>query len=192
MALETSELVRAFKYNSVELPDPGSQFTVEQVKDFFAATYPEIVNATIEGPEQKDDKQVYTFRRAVGTKGAKPDLPDLGIDGAALIGFERSRQVNEEGYDTGHDDGHTDHSLALAACAYAAPEPLFVYRGGPRMHSFGDVWPLSWDSDYDKRPRDSDGPLIAELVDPAARIRCLVKAGALIAAEIDRLRRTAK
>ncbi len=69
MTIETTELVRTFRYNSVDLPDPGPQYTAEQVRDFFAATYPEIVSAAIEGPEEKDGKLVYTFRRAVGTKG---------------------------------------------------------------------------------------------------------------------------
>jgi PRTRC genetic system protein C len=70
MTLQAQELARAFRYNSVDLPDPGPQFDIQQVRDLFAATYPEIVNAAIEGPEEKDGKLVYTFRKAVGTKGA--------------------------------------------------------------------------------------------------------------------------
>ena len=54
MALQTETLKRAFRYNSVALPDPGPQYTLEQVRDLFAATYPEIVNAAIEGPEEKN------------------------------------------------------------------------------------------------------------------------------------------
>lgn len=69
MAIQTQQLERAFRYNSVDLPDPGSQFSVDQVRDLYSATYPEIVSAAIEGPEEKSGKLVYTFRRAVGTKG---------------------------------------------------------------------------------------------------------------------------
>lgn len=69
MTIETAELVRTFKYNSVDLPDPGPQYTAEQVRDLYSATYPEITSAAIEGPEQKDGKLVYSFRKAVGTKG---------------------------------------------------------------------------------------------------------------------------
>jgi PRTRC genetic system protein C len=69
MALQTHELKRAFRYNSVALPDPGPQYMIEQVRDMYAATYPEIVNAAVEGPEEKNGEMVYTFRRAVGTKG---------------------------------------------------------------------------------------------------------------------------
>lgn len=71
MTIETAELTRTFKYNSVDLPDPGPQYTVEQVRDLYSATYPEITSAAIEGPEQKDGKLVYSFRKAVGTKGAE-------------------------------------------------------------------------------------------------------------------------
>lgn len=67
--MEIIELTRVFKYNSLDLADPGPAMSAEQVRDFYANLYPEIVSAAIEGPEQRDDKLVYTFRRAVGTKG---------------------------------------------------------------------------------------------------------------------------
>jgi len=73
MALETTQLGRKFRYNSVDLPDPGAQYTPDEVRGFYAATFPEIVNATVEGPEKQGDALVYTFRRAVGTKGATAD-----------------------------------------------------------------------------------------------------------------------
>lgn len=69
MSVTVTTLVREFAYNGVALPDPGPALTVEQVRDVYSATYPEIVTASIEGPEIKGGKQVYTFRRAVGTKG---------------------------------------------------------------------------------------------------------------------------
>lgn len=69
MAIETKQLERSFRYNSVDLPDPGAQFNAEQVRDLYSGTYPEITTAAIEGPEEKGGKLVYTFRRAVGTKG---------------------------------------------------------------------------------------------------------------------------
>lgn len=76
MAIESKALPRAFKYNSVDLKDPGIQFSVTDVRDIYSATYPEIVSAAVEGPEQKNGELVYTFRKAVGTKGAvtTPDL----------------------------------------------------------------------------------------------------------------------
>lgn len=70
MTITVQKLLRSFAYNGIALPDPGSDLTPEQVRDVYSATYPEITTASIEGPEQKGERLVYTFRRAVGTKGA--------------------------------------------------------------------------------------------------------------------------
>jgi PRTRC genetic system protein C len=67
--MHIQELQREFKYNSVKLPDPNPQFTLLQVRDFFSTVYPEIISADIEGPDVIGNKNVYSFRRAVGTKG---------------------------------------------------------------------------------------------------------------------------
>lgn len=71
MTLTATALKRVFRYNSVVLPDPGAQFSVEQVRDLYADTYPEITSAAVEGPEEDGDTVTYTFRRAVGTKGGE-------------------------------------------------------------------------------------------------------------------------
>ena len=87
--------------------------------------------------------------------------------GIELIAAERKRQIEVEGWTLGHDDHHDGQELALAAAAYALP------RGHKnRLDHFGETgWEMeSW------KPEQS-------------RIRELEKAGALIAAEIDRLLR---
>jgi|GEM_PF-1272791 len=73
--MQTQELAREFRYNGAKLTDPAPNFTLQQVRDFYANTYPEIVNAEIEGPEVTGNRNVFTFRRAVGTKGS--ELPQL-------------------------------------------------------------------------------------------------------------------
>jgi PRTRC genetic system protein C len=70
MTITVQKLQRSFAYNGIALPDPGCELSPEQVRDVYSATYPEITTASIEGPEQKGERLVYTFRRAVGTKGA--------------------------------------------------------------------------------------------------------------------------
>ncbi|WP_063800700.1 PRTRC system protein C [Burkholderia cepacia] len=67
MQIET--LAREFAYNGAKLADPAPTFTLQQVRDFYSQTYPELTNAEIEGPVVKGNRNVYTFRRAVGTKG---------------------------------------------------------------------------------------------------------------------------
>ncbi|MDX8121599.1 PRTRC system protein C [Janthinobacterium sp. GMG2] len=83
MAMQIEKLIREFRYNGVVLQDPNSTFNLVQVRDFYATVYPEIISADIEGPEQLGAKSVYTFRRAVGTKGC--ELTSLIRDVGALL-----------------------------------------------------------------------------------------------------------
>lgn len=97
-------------------------------------------------------------------------------DGVALIASERRRQIESEGWTPSHDDEHALNELATAAACYAAPDTCgYVDDGGtrPRMAILAH-WP--WSSHWWK---------------PGGRLRELAKAGALIAAEIDRLQRAA-
>lgn len=99
------------------------------------------------------------------------------MTGAEMIVAERRRQIEKERFDATHDSQHESHELAWAACCYAAPEPIFKceYPYGPREgYAFVNPWPEDWDEEWDKRDKHSD-------------VRRLVIAGALIAAEIDRL-----
>ena len=113
--------------------------------------------------------------------------------GVELILQERERQISEEKWSDEHDDQHDEEELALAACCYAAPEDIYIFgsrqvqvnssRGledagyfydYKTVEDYHDPWP--WDEDWDKREKHD-------------RIKRLTIAGALIAAEIDRLRR---
>ena len=58
-----------FSYSGLTLPDPGKGLSLEEVRDVYAATYPELISASIEGPEKKGNNLVYTFKKGVGTKG---------------------------------------------------------------------------------------------------------------------------
>jgi len=69
MAVKVVALTRSFQYAGVSLPDPGAQFTPEQVKGFFAPVYPELNNSDVAGPEVRGNKLVYTFSRSVEVKG---------------------------------------------------------------------------------------------------------------------------
>jgi PRTRC genetic system protein C len=69
MPIVTRALERSFRYNGLHLPDPNPQLTPEQVRDLYAATYPEITTAVIEAPEAAGETIQYKFTRAIGTKG---------------------------------------------------------------------------------------------------------------------------
>lgn len=88
--------------------------------------------------------------------------------GVDLIAAERIRQIIEEGRTRAHDDQHTRAEMVSAALCYAL---AYTPRSPPGT---GIVVQWPWDQRWWK---------------PSDRIRNLAKAGALIAAEIDRLER---
>lgn len=113
------------------------------------------------------------------------------MSGLELITAERQRQIEREGWTPEHDDEHANSELAWAAVCYAAPKPvraLLPTQVRPcgcrsvdecrhnifRCERYRDPWP--WDAEWDKRGKHD-------------RLRQLAIAGALIAAEIDRLQR---
>lgn len=90
--------------------------------------------------------------------------------GIEFIAEERQRQIDVEGWNAEHDDiGNNDEQLAEAAALYALPEIRRTYE-----YDVNNLWP--WDKKWWKPTPDD-------------RIKELAKAGALIAAEIDRLQR---
>lgn len=92
------------------------------------------------------------------------------LTGVELIAAERYRQRAEEGYTATHDAEHTDGEMQVAAWAYLTESGAFAGEG-----RCGDDPPEGW-------------PWEPETWKPSADpLRNLVKAGALIAAEIDRL-----
>lgn len=90
-------------------------------------------------------------------------------NGVERIASERARQVTAEGWTPDHDDEHAHGELALAAACYA------MHDGGGAGDAPPSLWP--WDARWWK---PSDDP-----------VRNYERAGALLAAEIDRLRRKA-
>lgn len=63
-------MVREFRFNGARLADPDPSMSAEAVKSMFAGSgYPELTNASIVGPTEQGGRQVYEFRKAVGTKG---------------------------------------------------------------------------------------------------------------------------
>jgi PRTRC genetic system protein C len=52
------------------LDDPNPNLTPEEVQAHFAALYPEVASAKVEGPILKEDKQEFILRSgSVGVKG---------------------------------------------------------------------------------------------------------------------------
>ena len=66
---KTERLEREFKFNELTLADPNPNFTLKQVLDFYANSYPELVNAHLSEPNVVKNKIVYEFETKIGTKG---------------------------------------------------------------------------------------------------------------------------
>lgn len=96
-------------------------------------------------------------------------------DGIHLISTERERQKWDEGWTPEHDDEHDGGEMAAAAACYA-------------RHAVTGTWQ---DADgYRSAPPPADWPWAAEWWKPKNPQRDLIRAGALIAAEIDRIDRS--
>lgn len=85
------------------------------------------------------------------------------MTGSDMIALERKRQVEVEGYNARHDNSKQDGTLEKAAMAY-------LYSSVGNRKEGMKVWP--WCLPFFK---------------PKTQVRDLVRAGALIAAAIDRL-----
>lgn len=92
------------------------------------------------------------------------------MTGIERIATERRRQIEEEGWTPEHDAQHINGELSTAAAYYSYPcqDPSFLYPG-------------SWSREWMKRKGF-----------PIPTDRDLIKAGALIAAELDRRANLAK
>lgn len=96
-------------------------------------------------------------------------------DALDAIAEERNRQINEEGWTCAHDDEHSGGEMADAAACYA------LSSDGRRKLDAHDIglkrWPpvfWPWSNRYWK---------------PKTRDRDLIRAGALIVAELERIKR---
>ena len=107
-------------------------------------------------------------------KAGSLNAPENPMNGIESIASERARQIEIEGWTPEHDDAHEDGAMALAASLYA----FQAHTDAAHCHGVAlarrDMCPTQW-------------PWAADWWKPKDRRRDLVRAGALIAAEIDRL-----
>ena len=91
MSIEVTPIVRTFTYNGILLPDvPG--LSPREVRDLYSAQYPELVSAEVEASPVANGRQDFTFRNAVGTKGAGiPEQPGPRL--AALLACVQNTQT---------------------------------------------------------------------------------------------------
>lgn len=85
---------------------------------------------------------------------------------------ERKRQLNAEGYSTAADDGYVHGELAAAAAVYAMTAVVTLHDNDPTTYEAPDIWPWAEEAFKPKSQRED-----------------LVRAAALLIAEIERIDR---
>lgn len=111
-------------------------------------------------------------RRALATPSPLPHV--LGSQALLDVATERARQVKVEGFDALNDDQYAPDTLAAAGVAYALTENERQLKAQNGFQFWRIIWPFekAWFKSTSRR-------------------RDLVKAAALIVAEIERLDRAA-
>lgn len=102
------------------------------------------------------------------------------MTGIERIAAERERQTSALGYDAAHDDRHVFDEIARAAAVFSLPWAMRTRMIFDRP-LWGHLWPREWQTSQSHPPTENGTA--------ADRIDELAKAGALIAAEIDRIER---
>jgi hypothetical protein len=133
-------------------------------------------------PHLGSEWHLFDFVRLRSARAlSRPSVSVDEVSALSDIASERRRQVEVEGWTPEHDDAHSKGELAQAAGVYAlaagSHDYRWVLRGSPvndYLAAAMKLWP--WDASWFK-PKD--------------KRRDLVKAGALIVAEIERLDRAA-
>lgn len=111
--------------------------------------------------------------------------------GTEIIADERRRQIEEEGYNAKYDDSITDGELSTAASIYAMRLEDREYELESGYTIAETIWP--WGARFYKPSKEDIYTTWEHTSDKIEdRIHELAKAGALIAAEIDRLQRKLK
>ncbi len=157
---EITEVKRAFKYNSMVLQDPDVNMKPEEVRSFYSSVYPELTQAAVEGPENNENGElVYTFRKAIGTKGClvvrKPRLdPDNILMVSEFRIHENARDPGLFYYDIRHGDDWGDPVTVektvfvnfFGTVVTAAPLELNDRQEGESMPDYLDLTPEEKDT----------------------------------------------
>lgn len=129
---------------------------------------------------EREAAKAYDLERIkAGKEPVKYSKKESMKTGIERIADERRRQTEKEGWDVHHDSGHQRGELAKAAACYAMPARYRVNQPNGKPNLF--PWAKKW---WKPAPNiDKAG----NYDNAEERIRELEKAGALCAAEIDRI-----
>lgn len=151
--------------------------TLQRIAEEDVSIFPQAVGYS----ERISMKEIERLKKQIKLLKKHPN----GGPGVNAIAAERLRQLESEGWWPEHDDKWKNGELIQAAATYVFAGALKEMRDDP--YDCGWPWDIEWFKPFkEKEPENSYEDRDSYEVD---RIRCLEKAGALIAAEIDRLKR---
>lgn len=143
---------------------PIAEIDCKPVRDFVAKANPATVLELLDELEAAEKRIAELEARAFN-----PAILDVIA--------ERQRQQSVEGWTPAHDDKHDNNEMAFAASCYA-------------FHSAAASWDFEGDgTPYDIHQAPKNWPWDSRWWKPTSPRRDLVKAGALIIAEIERIDR---
>jgi hypothetical protein len=126
----------------------------------------------------------------MNTESGSTPQPDKQLSGIELIAEERLRQVKKLGYDDEHDEMESAFQLSCAAAMYIAEAFNKNFKDHTHYDNMGSVARFQL-REIDTRKWKEDWPWQDRNGLNKSDIKeCLITAGALIAAEIDRLQKT--
>ena len=109
--------------------------------------------------------------------------------GIELIAEERQRQIDVEGYDENHDSHHNFEELTNAAKTYINAAFLLIISNEMGNSSESATAWHEYNEPFEWKYLKLGWPWEEESFKPTTPLQDLVKAGALIAAAIDRLQK---
>lgn len=150
-------------------PDGWKLVPVESYPEMIGAFWRQKNCGTQEVGERGPNTDDYSaYRAMIAASPAAPTATGVRTKAADDVLAERKRQVEAEGWTPEHDDAHGQSEMATAAACYA------LATTGFKREALWEIWPKEWGVAWFK---------------PTTNRRNLVKAGALILAEIERLDR---
>lgn len=119
--MQSKVLKRVFMSNGNPLTDPDPSLSPAQIKDFYSAIYPELLNAEVQGPVVGETDLVFTFHRTTGTKGRAAKVPVV-IANETTASFMQRLEV-AVGEASTSENNHLPSSHLLALSTMLTPSP---------------------------------------------------------------------
>lgn len=162
-----------YYFTYINRQHPNFKDQTEKIAQLFRESDGEIISELNTAEDKVNGIDKFSHKEVIGWFDSILNPSKNNLSGVHLIMQERFRQVSQEKYNKQHDVKHVNGELANAGALYAMTSDQIDFMN----HHWGnDMYLTLWPFDLESLK-----------FTPENRIKQLTKAGALIAAEIDRL-----